>query len=71
MGLLMSQFWVGRLRIWGLLFRSLRRGGRGYGGWYVAVLRWEVEDMGAVMSQFWAGRLRMRGLLIPSLLPGG
>ena len=41
MGVVMSQFWGGRLRIWGLLCGSFRPG---------------CEDMGVVMSQFWGGR---------------
>ena len=57
MGVVMSQFWAGGLRIWGLLCGSFRAGGD--------------EDMGVVVSQFWAGRLRIWGLLRGSCGPGG
>ncbi len=78
MGIVMWQFWGGRLRfwdgsmrIWGWLCGSFRAGGSGYGGWCLAVLGRETDDMWVVMLQFWVGRLRIWGLLCLSFGPGG
>ncbi len=77
MGVVMSHFGGGTLRIWGLLRRSFKAGGmriwellcasfgagvRGYGGCFVAGLGRVAEDMGCAMSELWAGRLRIWGL---------
>ncbi len=56
MGVVMSQFWSWRLRIWGLSRRSLRPG---------------CVYMEVVMSQCWVGRLRIWVLLRRSFRPGG
>ncbi len=75
MGVVMSQFWGGRLRIWGLLRGSIRPVCEdmwvvmSYGGCYVAVLGREAEDMGVVMWQFCGGRLMIWGLFCGNFKP--